>query len=584
MLVGEVEDLRKMMESLKRMVTGQGLEEKRGETGDQEASLEEAEEKEKEKSVGEKTRENSSTDNKDGKRIRPGAQMIATHDYKKNPESPVGNELDVNEGDTLVYLMTNENNEHWWLAEDGKGQVGYVPATYLKIIRDVTRQEEESDTAGKEGYGKKTDGSKIGGDMGQDGERRKTYSEAVIEGFKRNSAIYVGDSIVRKTDSRLNKGEDVVVCLPGARIEHVTARVEKIMGRGKGGTILVHIGTNNADKEGTTAIVDKYSKLLKKTKEARVGQIILSGILPVFGNRIDGYRNSKRMAINGMVKRLCKEEDVGYVDLWDSFVMGKRGGGVLLYIKETIPAYEVQLHEEADCNEAIWCKLVTGHTTVTIGVVYRCPNITKENNEKIHNAISEVSKGDCIIMGDFNHGNIRWDTLQSTGVEDQKFVCRVQDNFLTQHVLEPTRATRILDIVLSSQKELVDNVEIKEPLGSSDHNQMHFNINVKSDKTKVKQCRRDFRKGNYKEIRKRLTLIDWNGKMKNKTAAECSNIVRGELDNAIDSYVPMKKQGKWSKKKHLSKEAFRKIDINKICGGFINIRERIQIMMLTKRH
>ena len=42
-LVGEVEDLRKMMESLKRMVTGQGLEEKRGETGDQEASLEEAE-------------------------------------------------------------------------------------------------------------------------------------------------------------------------------------------------------------------------------------------------------------------------------------------------------------------------------------------------------------------------------------------------------------------------------------------------------------------------------------------------------------------------------------------------------------
>ena len=53
---------------------------------------------------------------------------------------------------------------------------------------------------------------------------------------------------------------------------------------------------------------------------------------------------------------------------------------------------------KADCNEAIWCKLVTGHTTVTIGVVYRCPNITKQNNEKIHKAISEVSKGDCITM------------------------------------------------------------------------------------------------------------------------------------------------------------------------------------------
>ena len=151
---------------------------------------------------------------------------------------------------------------------------------------------------------------------------------------------------------------------------------------------------------------------------------------------------------------------------------------------------------------------------------------------KIHNAISEVSKGDCIIMGDFNHGNIKWDTLQSTGVEDQQFLCLIQDNFLTQHVLEPTRAARILDIVLSSQKEFVDNVVIQEPLGSSDHNQLHFNIKIKSVKTKVKQCRRDFRKGNYKEIRKRLAHIDWNDKMKNKTATECWNILRGEIDTA----------------------------------------------------
>ena len=127
-------------------------------------------------------------------------------------------------------------------------------------------------------------------------------------------------------------------------------------------------------------------------------------------------------------------------------------------------------------------------------------------------------------MGDFNHGNITWDTLQSTGVEGQKLLCQVQDNFLTQHVLEPTRGTRVLDIVLSSQKELVDNVEIKEPLGSSDHKQMHFNKNIKSEKTKVKQCGRDFRKGNYKEIRKSLALIDWNNTMKNKTATECWNI------------------------------------------------------------
>ena len=105
--------------------------------------------------------------------------------------------------------------------------------------------------------------------MGQDGERRKTYSAAEIDGFKGTSTIYVGDYIVRKTDPRLSKGKVVVVSLPGARIEHVTERVEKITGRGNGGSIVVHVGTNNADKEGTTAILDKYRNLL--TKQARVG-------------------------------------------------------------------------------------------------------------------------------------------------------------------------------------------------------------------------------------------------------------------------------------------------------------------------
>ena len=60
------------------------------------------------------------------------------------------------------------------------------------------------------------------------------------------------------------------------------------------------------------------------------------------------------------------------------------------------------------------------------------------------------------------------------------------------------RAEQVLDIVMSSQKELVDNVVIQEPLGSSDHNQLRSNIKTKSDKSKVKQFRRDFRKGNYK--------------------------------------------------------------------------------------
>ena len=54
-------------------------------------------------------------------------------------------------------------------------------------------------------------------------------------------------------------------------------------------------------------------------------------------------------------------------------------------------------------------------------------------------------------------------------------------------MLEPTRGDNVLDIVLSSQKELVDNVKLHEPLGNSDNNQIYFDINVKSE-SKNNKC------------------------------------------------------------------------------------------------
>ena len=130
--------------------------------------------------------------------IRSGTQFLATHGHKKNSDGPVGNELDLNEGDTVVYLMKHDDNEHCWLVEVGKRQVGYVSVAYIMIIIDETIQEEESDTTRKDGHEKRTDGTKIGEEMGQDGE---WYSAAVIDGINTNSTIYVGGSIGRKTDS-----------------------------------------------------------------------------------------------------------------------------------------------------------------------------------------------------------------------------------------------------------------------------------------------------------------------------------------------------------------------------------------------
>ena len=172
-------------------------------------------------------------------------------------------------------------------------------------------------------------GGKGSGQNVMEGIERKSYSAAVIEGVRKRARVFVGDSIVRKTDRVLNKGDDVVVCLPGAKIEAITERVKNIVGSGKGGSVLVHVGTNNVEREGTTAIVRKYRQLVRTLKQTRVEQVILSGILPVMGRRGHKYRNCRGMAINMLVQSLCREEEVGFVDLWGSFV-----GRADMYMKD----------------------------------------------------------------------------------------------------------------------------------------------------------------------------------------------------------------------------------------------------------
>ena len=147
---------------------------------------------------------------------------------------------------------------------------------------------------------------KTAGQNVMEGIHRKSFSDAVIEGVRKRARVFVGDLIVRKTDRVLNKGDDVVVCLPGAKIEAITERVINIVGSGMGGSVSVHVGTNNVEREGTTAIVRKYRNLVRTLKQTRVEQVILSGILPVIGRRGHRYRNCRGMAINMLVEKVCR--------------------------------------------------------------------------------------------------------------------------------------------------------------------------------------------------------------------------------------------------------------------------------------
>lgn len=70
----------------------------------------------------------------------------------------------------------------------------------------------------------------------------------MIEEVKRKAGMFVGDLIFRQTDISLNKEDGMVICFPGEEIEAIKERMETIMDPGKGRSILVHTGTNNAKR------------------------------------------------------------------------------------------------------------------------------------------------------------------------------------------------------------------------------------------------------------------------------------------------------------------------------------------------
>ena len=79
----------------------------------------------------------------------------------------------------------------------------------------------------------------------------------------------------------------------------------------------------------------RYRELLRELKRVRVGQIVLSGILPVRG----GYaRNNHIIFINLRLQALCQEKGAGFLNMWEHFDqlfskhglhLNKRGAAVL---------------------------------------------------------------------------------------------------------------------------------------------------------------------------------------------------------------------------------------------------------------
>ena len=189
-------------------------------------------------------------------------------------------------------------------------------------------------------------------------------------------------------------------------------------------------------------------------------------------------------------------------------------------IKLQVSRYHIQ--QNISFHESLWCLVNCDKSSILVGVCYRSPSSTSENNnqllETLRKACSFCANRHILIMGDFNYPQISYkDSSVSTGPETapNKFYDTTQDLFLTQYVTEPTRYIEgaepsVLDYVYMNEEDLIENVEYEDPVGKSDHVVLTWSSTVSVDTIPTtQQHKKNYWKGNYAQINKELVKIDW---------------------------------------------------------------------------
>ena len=77
------------------------------------------------------------------------------------------------------------------------------------------------------------------------------------------------------------------------------------------------------------------------------------------------------------------------------------GGGVLLYIRNDIKAVRREIFEHIEA-ETIWCEIFIGGEGTLIGVSYRSPTSSVEEDKMLFQMIGDASDKKLMLMGDFN--------------------------------------------------------------------------------------------------------------------------------------------------------------------------------------
>lgn len=169
-----------------------------------------------------------------------------------------------------------------------------------------------------------------------------------------------------------------------------------------------------------------------------------------------------------------------------------------LYIRESLDPVECTLNAGGEIVSADIC---TKDKCYRMILVYRPPHQHAEQDAVMYAELSNlIGERVAVILGDFNCP-INWE--ERTGDDEGRRLLHFADEaFLTQWVMEPTRNENILDLIFTTEDNVVHDVCIEEPLSGSDHNMVSFKLKVPDHTKRVcRHTKLDLRRANLAGLR-----------------------------------------------------------------------------------
>ncbi|CAG2230051.1 unnamed protein product [Mytilus edulis] len=163
-------------------------------------------------------------------------------------------------------------------------------------------------------------------------------------------------------------------------------------------------------------------------------------------------------------------------------------------------------------------------------------------------------------MGDFNYPAIDWEIWNTKGDNvnsiENRFLESIQENFLFQHTTKPTRwrgtdTPHTLDLILTNEEEMINNLEYMSPLGKSDHCVLSFDYNCYINIKNKPRIAKLYDHGNYHDFKLELDKINWQEEIKDDFSVDTNwKYFLTTLNELEQRFVPTKKMTQIGKKKN----------------------------------